>query len=94
MGFVNFLFDDKQITTEYSALMKSNVKRKRRIKFQSTNQPKEEKSQIEEYLDFYGGPGIQHIAIATDDIIKTVSQLRARGVEFLSASGISATPTW
>ena len=51
------------------------------------NEPAEgkKKSQIEEYLDFYGGPGIQHIAIATDDIISTVSELRARGIEFLSA---------
>ena len=88
MGFVNFLsFDDKQITTEYSALMSKVMSNGNgRIKF-PINEPAEGKkrSQIEEYLDFYGGPGIQHIAIATDDIIKTVSQLRARGVEFLSA---------
>lgn len=88
MGFVNFLsFDDKQITTEYSALMSKVMSNGNgRIKF-PINEPAEgkKKSQIEEYLDFYGGPGIQHIAIATDDIIKTVSQLRARGVEFLSA---------
>ena len=88
MGFVNFLsFDDKQITTEYSALMSKVMSNGNgRIKF-PINEPAEgkKKSQIEEYLDFYGGPGIQHIAIATDDIIKTVSQLKARGVEFLSA---------
>ena len=88
MGFVNFLsFDDKQITTEYSALMSKVMSNGNgRIKF-PINEPAEgkKKSQIEEYLDFYGGPGIQHIAIATDDIVKTVSQLRARGVEFLSA---------
>jgi 4-hydroxyphenylpyruvate dioxygenase len=88
MGFVNFLsFDDKQITTEYSALMSKVMSNGNgRIKF-PINEPAEgkKKSQIEEYLDFYGGPGIQHIAIATDDIIKTVSQLRTRGVEFLSA---------
>ncbi len=88
MGFVNFLsFDDKQIHTEYSALMSKVMSNGNgRIKF-PINEPAEgkKKSQIEEYLDFYGGPGIQHIAIATDDIIKTVSQLKARGVEFLSA---------
>jgi 4-hydroxyphenylpyruvate dioxygenase len=88
MGFVNFLsFDDKQINTEYSALMSKVMSNGNgRIKF-PINEPAEgkKKSQIEEYLDFYGGPGVQHIAIATDDIIKTVSDLRARGVEFLSA---------
>ncbi len=88
MGFVNFLsFDDKQIHTEYSALMSKVMSNGNgRIKF-PINEPAEGKkrSQIEEYLDFYGGPGVQHIAIATDDIIKTVSQLRERGVEFLSA---------
>ena len=88
MGFVNFLsFDDKQIHTEYSALMSKVMSNGNgRIKF-PINEPAEGKkrSQIEEYLDFYGGPGVQHIAIATDDIITTVSQLRARGVEFLSA---------
>jgi len=88
MGFVNFLsFDDKQINTEYSALMSKVMSNGNgRIKF-PLNEPAEglKKSQIEEYLDFYGGPGIQHIAIATDDIIKTVTDLRSRGVEFLSA---------
>src|SRR6218665_1003644 len=88
MGFVNFLsFDDKQITTEYSALMSKVMSNGNgRIKF-PINEPAEGKkrSQIEEYLDFYGGPGVQHIAIATDDIIKTVSDLKSRGVEFLSA---------
>ncbi len=88
MGFVNFLsFDDKQINTEYSALMSKVMSNGNgRIKF-PINEPAEgkKKSQIEEYLDFYGGPGIQHVAIATDDIIKTVSELKARGVEFLSA---------
>jgi 4-hydroxyphenylpyruvate dioxygenase len=87
MGFVNFLsFDDKQITTEYSALMSKVMSNGNgRIKF-PINEPAEGKkrSQIEEYLDFYGGPGIQHIAVATDDIIQTVSDMRARGVEFLS----------
>lgn len=88
MGFVNFLsFDDKQITTEYSALMSKVMSNGNgRIKF-PINEPAEgkKKSQIEEYIDFYEGAGVQHIAIATDDIIKTVTELRARGVEFLSA---------
>lgn len=87
MGFVNFLsFDDKQIHTEYSALMSKVMSNGNgRIKF-PINEPAEGKkrSQIEEYLDFYEGPGVQHIAVATDDIITTVSALRARGVEFLS----------
>jgi len=87
MGFVNFLsFDDKQITTEYSALMSKVMSNGNgRIKF-PINEPAEgkKKSQIEEYLDFYEGSGVQHIAVATDDIISTVSQLRSRGVEFLS----------
>lgn len=87
MGFVNFLsFDDKQIHTEYSALMSKVMSNGNgRIKF-PINEPAEGKkrSQIEEYLDFYEGSGVQHIAVATDDIIETVKQLRARGIEFLS----------
>ncbi|MCK0122991.1 4-hydroxyphenylpyruvate dioxygenase [Gelidibacter sp. F2691] len=87
MGFVNFLsFDDKQIHTEYSALMSKVMSNGNgRIKF-PINEPAEGKkrSQIEEYLDFYESPGVQHIAVATDDIISTVSKLRSRGVEFLS----------
>ena len=87
MGFVNFLsFDDKQITTEYSALMSKVMSNGNgRIKF-PINEPAEgkKKSQIEEYLDFYEGPGVQHIAVATDDILKTVAEMRARGIEFLS----------
>ncbi|MBA3663008.1 MAG: 4-hydroxyphenylpyruvate dioxygenase [Bacteroidetes bacterium] len=86
MGFVNFLsFDDKQITTEYSALMSKVMSNGNgRIKF-PINEPAEgkKKSQIEEYIDFYEGPGVQHLALATDDIITTVQQLRERGVEFL-----------
>ena len=86
MGFVNFLsFDDKQIHTEYSALMSKVMSNGNgRIKF-PINEPAEGKkrSQIEEYLHFYEGPGVQHIAVATDDIISTVAQLRARGIEFL-----------
>ncbi|WP_348812285.1 4-hydroxyphenylpyruvate dioxygenase [Flavobacterium maritimum] len=88
MGFVNFLsFDDKQIHTEYSALMSKVMSNGNgRIKF-PINEPAKgnKRSQIEEYLDFYEGSGVQHIAIATDDIITTVSELKARGVEFLSA---------
>ncbi len=87
MGFVNFLsFDDKQIHTEYSALMSKVMSNGNgRIKF-PINEPADgkKKSQIEEYLDFYEGSGVQHIAVATDDIITTVSKLRERGVEFLS----------
>ena len=86
MGFVNFLtFDDKQITTEYSALMSKVMSNGNgRIKF-PINEPAEgiKKSQIEEYLDFYESAGVQHLAVATDDIVKTVSDLKARGVEFL-----------
>ena len=88
MGFVNFLsFDDKQIHTEYSALMSKVMSNGNgRIKF-PLNEPAKgkKKSQIEEYLDFYETPGVQHIAIATGDIIQTVRKLRSRGVEFLSA---------
>lgn len=87
MGFVNFLsFDDKQITTEYSALMSKVMSNGNgRIKF-PINEPAEgvKRSQIEEYLDFYEGEGIQHIAVATDDILTTVAEMRARGIEFLS----------
>jgi len=87
MGFENFLsFDDTQIHTEYSALMSKVMSNGNgRIKF-PINEPAEGKkrSQIEEYLDFYEGEGVQHIAVATDDIIQTVSQLKSNGVEFLS----------
>jgi len=88
MGFVNFLsFDDKQIHTEYSALMSKVMSNGNgRIKFPINEPAKAKKrSQIEEYLDFYEDSGVQHIAVATDDIIKTVSLLRARGIDFLSA---------
>ncbi len=88
MGFVNFLsFDDKQITTEYSSLMSKVMSNGNgRIKFPINEPAKGKKrSQIEEYLDFYNGPGVQHVAIATDDIIKTVTEMKARGIEFLSA---------
>lgn len=86
MGFKLLLtFDDKDISTEYSALMSKVVSNGNGyIKF-PINEPAEgkKKSQIEEYLDFYRSPGVQHIAVATDNIIETVSALRARGVDFL-----------
>src|SRR5688572_543989 len=87
LGFTNILtFDDKTISTEYSALMSKVMSNGNgRIKF-PINEPAQgkKKSQIEEYLDFYRGPGVQHIAIATDDIIATVRSLKSRGLEFLS----------
>jgi 4-hydroxyphenylpyruvate dioxygenase len=87
MGFRNLLtFDDKDISTEYSSLMsKVMANGNDRIKF-PINEPAagKKKSQIDEYLEFYGGPGVQHMALATDDIIRTVTTLRDRGVEFLS----------
>ena len=86
MGFRLYQhFDDKDISTEYSALMsKVMADGNDRVKF-PINEPAagRKKSQIEEYLEFYNGPGVQHIAMATDDIISTVSRLRAQGVEFL-----------
>jgi len=86
MGFTQLVsFDDKDISTEYTALMSKVMSNGNgRIKF-PINEPAEgkKKSQVEEYLDFYGGPGVQHIAVATDNIIETVTQLRNRGVEFL-----------
>lgn len=86
MGFKNILtFDDKQISTEYSALMSKVMSNGNGyVKF-PINEPAEGKkrSQVEEYLDFYGDEGVQHIAIATSDIVDTVSKLEDRGVEFL-----------
>jgi 4-hydroxyphenylpyruvate dioxygenase len=88
MGFKNLIsFDDADISTEYSSLMsKVMANGNERIKL-PINEPAKgkKKSQIEEYLDFYGGPGVQHLALATDDIIATVTALRDRGVEFLKA---------
>ncbi len=87
LGFFNLLsFDDKDISTEYSALMSKVMSNGNgRIKF-PINEPAsgKKKSQIEEYLDFYRGPGVQHIALATNNIIETVTALRNRGVEFLT----------
>jgi 4-hydroxyphenylpyruvate dioxygenase len=87
MGFKNLIsFDDEDISTEYSSLMSKVMSNgNERIKF-PINEPAKgkKKSQIEEYLDFYGGPGVQHLALATNDILKTVTALRDRGVEFLT----------
>lgn len=86
MGFYNMLhFTDQDISTDYSALMsKVMANGDEKIKF-PLNEPAEgkKKSQIEEYLEYYRGPGVQHIALSTDDIISTVRDLRRRGVEFL-----------
>ena len=86
MGFAQIIsFDDKDISTDYTALMSKVMSNGNgRIKF-PINEPADgkKKSQIEEYLDYYNGPGVQHIAVATDDIVATVSAMRARGVEFL-----------
>lgn len=86
MGFAQIIsFDDKDISTEYTALMSKVMSNGNgRIKF-PINEPAEgkKKSQIEEYIDFYNGAGVQHIAVATDDIVSTVSAMRDRGVEFL-----------
>jgi 4-hydroxyphenylpyruvate dioxygenase len=90
MGFANLVsFDDKDISTEYTALMsKVMTNGNGRIKF-PINEPAhgKKKSQIEEYIDFYGGAGCQHIAIATDNIVFSVAEMRRRGVEFLHVPG-------
>jgi 4-hydroxyphenylpyruvate dioxygenase len=86
MGFSQIIsFDDKDIATDYTALMSKVMSNGNgKIKF-PINEPAEgkKKSQIEEYLDFYGGAGVQHIAVATDNIVATVTELKNRGVEFL-----------
>ena len=92
MGFANLItFDDNDISTDYTALMsKVMTNGNGRIKF-PINEPAEgegkKKSQIEEYVDFYQGPGCQHIAVATNDIVFTVSEMKKRGVEFLYVPG-------
>jgi 4-hydroxyphenylpyruvate dioxygenase len=90
MGFRLYQhFDDKDISTDYSALMsKVMANGNDRVKF-PINEPAEgkRKSQIEEYLEYYKGPGVQHIAMATDNIVETVSKLRQQGVEFLRVPG-------
>ncbi len=86
MGFRNILsFDDNDISTEYSALMSKVMSNGNGFVKFPINEPAEgkKKSQVEEYLDFYDGEGCQHVALATDDIVKTVTDLRNRGVEFL-----------
>jgi 4-hydroxyphenylpyruvate dioxygenase len=86
MGFRNILsFDDKDISTEYSALMSKVMSNGNGFVKFPINEPAEgkKKSQVEEYLDFYNGEGVQHVALATNDIVKTVTALRSRGVAFL-----------
>ena len=87
MGFKNLIsFDDQDISTEYSALMSKVMSNgNERIKF-PINEPAEgkKKSQIEEYIEFYNGAGVQHVALATDDILGTVRRLHSRGVDFLT----------
>ena len=90
MGFKNILtFDDKQISTEYSALMSKVMSNGNGFVKFPINEPAKgkKKSQVEEYLDFYKDAGVQHIAIATQDIITTVTALSERGVEFLKVPG-------
>lgn len=90
LGFSNIItFDDKDISTEYSALMSKVMSNGNgRIKFPINEPaPGKKKSQIEEYLDFYKGPGCQHIAIATNDIVHSVQEMRKDGVEFLFVPG-------
>jgi len=90
MGFAQLVsFDDKDISTEYTALMsKVMTNGNGRIKF-PINEPAKgkKKSQIEEYIDFYNGAGAQHLAVATDDIVFTVSEMKKRGIEFLYVPG-------
>jgi 4-hydroxyphenylpyruvate dioxygenase len=86
MGFKNILsFDDEDISTEYSALMSKVMSNGNGFVKFPINEPAEgkKKSQVEEYLEFYDGEGVQHVAMATHDIVKTVTDLMSRGVEFL-----------
>jgi 4-hydroxyphenylpyruvate dioxygenase len=86
MGFKNILsFDDEDISTEYSALMSKVMSNGNGFVKFPINEPAEgkKKSQVEEYLEFYDGEGVQHVALATADIVKTVKDLMSRGVEFL-----------
>lgn len=88
MGFRNILtFDDNDISTEYSALMSKVMSSGNGFVKFPINEPAEgkKKSQVEEFLEFYDGEGVQHVALATNDIVKTVRALMARGVEFLKA---------
>lgn len=97
MGFkLMITFDDKDISTEYSALMSKVVSNGNGyVKF-PINEPADgkRKSQIEEYIEFYKGAGVQHVAIATDDILSTVAELRERGVEFLKVPDTYYDEVW
>ena len=97
LGFKQLIsFDDKDISTEYTALMSKVMSNQNfRIKF-PINEPAKglKKSQVEEYLDFYLGPGPQHVAMETENIIKTVSELRSRGVEFLDTPDTYYDEVW
>lgn len=91
MGFRNILsFDDEDISTEYSALMSKVMSNGNGFVKFPINEPAEgkKKSQVEEYLEFYNGEGVQHVALATDNIIETVSALQSRGVEFLKVPAV------
>ncbi len=86
MGFRNILtFDDNDISTEYSALMSKVMSNGNGFVKFPINEPAEgkKKSQVEEYLEFYNGEGVQHCAMATNDVVKTVTDLQSRGIEFL-----------
>jgi 4-hydroxyphenylpyruvate dioxygenase len=90
MGFRNILtFDDKDISTEYSALMSKVMSNGNGFVKFPINEPAEgkKKSQVEEYLDFYNGEGCQHVALATNNIVETVTALQNRGIEFLKVPG-------
>lgn len=90
MGFRNILtFDDQDISTEYSALMSKVMSNGNGFVKFPINEPAEgkKKSQVEEYLDFYNGEGCQHVALATNNIVQTVTALQARGIEFLKVPG-------
>ena len=90
MGFKNILsFDDNDISTEYSALMSKVMSNGNGFVKFPINEPAEgkKKSQVEEYLEFYDGEGVQHVALATNDIVETVTELQNRGVEFLKVPG-------
>ena len=90
MGFYNMItFDDKDISTDFTALMsKVMTNGNGYIKFPINEPaPGKKKSQVQEYLDFYYGPGCQHIAVATDDIVFTISEMKKRGIEFLYVPG-------
>jgi len=88
MGFSRYItFDDKDISTEYSALMSIVMSDDNKLVKFPINEPApgRKKSQIDEYLDWYNGPGVQHVALLCGDIVETVTKLKANGVEFLSA---------